>query len=150
MSIASYPGPGVWPAEFTEDGIVPAFDVKAARAMTIDDELSVRAWERSGSRPASAVAIGVDERLSRIREGAARADAELATWLLADPDRANNAAIVVMFATAMIRAAAAEPGEMLAKLYTFNAMLGAVVEYVETGHSSWEGSPWDALAALVR
>ena len=124
MSIANYPGPGVWPAEFTEDGIVPAFD-----------ELS---------------AIGVDERLSRIREGAARADAELATWLLADPDRANNAAIVVMFATAMIRAAAAEPGEMLAKLYTFNAMLGAVVEYVETGHSSWEGSPWDALAALVR
>ena len=135
MSIANYPGPGVWPAEFTEDGIVPAFDVKEARAITIDDELS---------------AIGVDERLSRIREGAARADAELATWLLADPDRANNAAIVVMFATAMIRAAAAEPGEMLAKLYTFNAMLGAVVEYVETGHSSWEGSPWDALAALVR
>ena len=116
MSIANYPGPGVWPAEFTEDGIVPAFD----------------------------------QRLARIREGAARADAELTTWLLADPDRANNAAIVVMFATAMIRAAAAEPGEMLAKLYTFNAMLGAVVESVETGHSSWEGSPWDALAALVR
>lgn len=135
MSIANYPGPGVWPAEFTEDGIVPAFDVEKAPAITIDDELST---------------IGVDQRLSRIREGAVRADAELATWLLADPDRANNAAIVVMFATAMIRAAAAEPGEMLAKLYTFNAMLGAVVEYVETGHSSWEGSPWDALAALVR
>ena len=118
MSIASYPGPGTWPAEFTPEGIVPS------------------------DMP--------DERLARIREGAARADAELATWLLADPDRANNAAIVVMFATAMIRAAAAEPGEMLAKLYTFNAMLGAVVEYVETGHSSWEGSPWDALAALVR
>lgn len=118
MSIANYPGPGVWPDEFTPEGIVPTFD-----------------------QP--------DERLARIREGAARADAELATWLLADPDRANNAAIVVMFATAMIRAAAAEPAEMLAKLYTFNSMLGAVVEYVETGHSSWDGSPWDALAALV-
>ena len=118
--------------------------------------MSIMNYPGPGTWPAEFTPEGIvpsdmpDERLSRIREGAARADAELATWLLADPDRANNAAIVVMFATAMIRAAAAEPGEMLAKLYTFNAMLGAVVEYVETGHSSWEGSPWDALAALVR
>jgi hypothetical protein len=122
----------------------------------MDCAMSIMNYPGPGTWPAEFTPEGIvpsdmpDERLARIREGAARADAELATWLLADPDRANNAAIVVMFATAMIRAAAAEPGEMLAKLYTFNAMLGAVVEYVETGHSSWEGSPWDALAALVR
>jgi hypothetical protein len=128
MTNETYPGPGEWPAEVTPTGIVPAFDDPG---------------------PLPRHMLDPDERLARIREGAARADAELATWLLADPDRANNAAIVVMFATAMIRAAAAEPAEMLAKLYTFNTMLGAVVEYVETGHSSWQGSPWDALAELV-
>jgi hypothetical protein len=56
---------------------------------------------------------------------------------------------VVIFANAMIRAAASEPAVMLDKLYTFTAMLGALVDYVETGSSEWEGSPWDALTALV-
>jgi hypothetical protein len=93
--------------------------------------------------------IEPDPRLARIREGAERADTELAAWLLADPERANSAGIVVIFANAMIRAAAKEPGEMLAKLYTFSYMLNALVEYVETGSSDWEGSPWDALAELV-
>jgi hypothetical protein len=91
----------------------------------------------------------VDVRLERIRAGADAADAALAAWLLERPERANSAGIVVIFANAMIRAAAAEPEVMLDKLYTFASMLDALVEYVETGESSWQGSPWDALAGLV-
>ena len=90
-----------------------------------------------------------DIRLARIRDGAAAADAALAAWLLEKPERANSAGIVVIFANAMIRAAAAEPAVMLDKLYAFASMLDALVEYVETGESSFEGSPWDALAGLV-
>jgi hypothetical protein len=91
-----------------------------------------------------------DARLERIREGAAAADQALADWILANPERASGAgAIVVIFGNAMIRAAASEPGAMLDKLYTFTMMLDALVEYVETGTAEWEGSPWDALTALV-
>ena len=116
----------------------------------MESAMSDETYPGPGDWPAEVTPDGIEDiRLARISAGALAADAELAKWLLADPDRANSAGIVVIFANAMIRAAAAEPAVMLDKLYTFASMLDALCEYVETGASSWEGSPWDALAGLV-
>jgi hypothetical protein len=90
-----------------------------------------------------------DIRLERIRAGATKADEALAAWILAEPERANSAGIVVIFATSMIRAAQQEPAAMLDKLYTFSTLLDALVEYVETGETTYTENPFDALAELA-